>query len=108
MPTNISNKFKTRHDRKGEPYEKLSRRNLYSSRVQTGTLAEKAEQALQYLKGYYPNGSEFVVIEVEGYNCVACLCDEFYPYELGSSVAPFDENQIYPVQGLTTKYAFQR
>ena len=71
-------------------------------------LVQKAEQALQYLKGYYQNGSEFVVIEVEGYNCVACLRDEFYPYELGSSVAPFDENQIYPVQGLTTKYAFQR
>lgn len=71
-------------------------------------LAEQAEQALQYLKGYYPNGSEFVVIEVEGYNCVACLRDEFFPYELGSSVAPFNENQIYPVQGLTTKYAFQR
>lgn len=71
-------------------------------------LVQKAEQALQYLKGYYPNGSEFVVIEVEGYNCVACLRDEFSPYELGSSVAPFDENQIYPVQGLTTKYAFQR
>ena len=71
-------------------------------------LAEQAERALQYLKGYYPNGSEFVVIEVEGYNCVACLHNEFYPYELGSSVAPFDENQIYPVQGLTTKYAFQR
>ena len=63
---------------------------------------------MQYLKGYYPGGSEFVVIEVEGYNCVACLCDEFYPYELGKTVAPFDENQIYPVQGLTTKYAFQR
>ena len=72
------------------------------------TLAEKAEQALHYLKGYYPNGSEFVVIEVEGYNCVACLCDEFYPYELGKTIAPFDENQIYPVQGLVTKYAFQR
>ena len=71
-------------------------------------LAEKAEQALQYLKGYYPNGSEFVVIEVEGYNCVACLCDEFYPYELGKIIAPFDEKQIYPVQGLVTKYAFQR
>ena len=71
-------------------------------------LAEKAEQALQYLKGYYPKDNVFVVIEVEGYNCVACLRDEFFPYELGSSVAPFDENQIYPVQGLTTKYAFQR
>lgn len=72
------------------------------------TLAEKAEQALQYLKGYYPGGSEFVVIEVEGYNCVACLCDEFCPYELGTSVAPFDEKQIYPVQGLITQYAFKR
>ena len=71
-------------------------------------LAEKAEQALQYIKGYYPKDDAFVVIQVEGYNCVACLRDEFYPYELGSSVAPFDENQIYPVQGLTTKYAFQR
>ena len=72
------------------------------------TLAEKAEQALQYIKGYYPKDNVFVVIEVEGYNCVACLRDEFYPYELGTSVAPFDENQIYPVQGLVTKYAFQR
>ena len=74
------------------------------------TLAEKAEQALQYLKGRCPNGEDatFVVIEVEGYKCVACLRDEFFPYELGSSVAPFDEKQIYPVQGLVTKYAFQR
>ena len=71
-------------------------------------LAEKAEKALQYLKGYYPGGNEFVVIEVEGYNCVACLRDEFFPYELGMSVAPFDEHRIYPVQGLVTKYAFQR
>ena len=72
------------------------------------SLAEQAERAKQYLKGYYPGGNEFVVIEVEDYNCVACLRDEFHPYELGTSVAPFDENQIYPVQGLVTKYAFQR
>ena len=73
-------------------------------------LAEIAERALNYLKRYRPNSADatFIVIEVEGYKCVACLRDEFFPYELGSSVAPFDENQIYPVQGLTTKYAFQR
>ena len=73
-------------------------------------LAEQAERAVQYLKGYCQNSDDvtYVVIEVEGYKCVACLRDEFYPYELGSSVAPFDENQIYPVQGLVTKYAFQR
>lgn len=71
-------------------------------------LAEKAEQALQYLKGFYPKGDVFVAIKVEEYNCVACLCDEFAPYELGTTIAPFDENQIYPAQGLVTKYAFQR
>ena len=73
-------------------------------------LAEQAERAKQYLKGYCPNSDNatFVVIEVEGYNCVACLCDEFYPYEPGKTIAPFDEKQIYPVQGLVTKYAFQR
>lgn len=71
-------------------------------------LAEQAERALQYLKGYYPKDNVFVIIEVEGYNCVACLRDEFYPYEQGKTVAPFDEKQIYPVQGLVTKYAFQR
>lgn len=71
-------------------------------------LSEKAEQALQYLKGYYPKADVFVVIQVESYNCVACLCDDFSPYELGTTIAPFDENQIYPVQGLVTKYAFQR
>ena len=71
-------------------------------------LAEKAEQALQYLKGYYPNGSEFVVIEVEGYNCIAYLTDEFSPYTLVEMIAPFDENRIYPLQGLITQYAFKR
>lgn len=72
------------------------------------TLAEKAEQALQYLKGYYPGGSEFVVIEVEGYKCIACILDSFSPYTLAPSIAPFDKDRIYPLQGLVTVYAFQR
>ena len=73
-------------------------------------LAEQAERAMQYLKGFCPNseGATFVVVEVEGYNCIAYLTDEFSPYTLGEMIAPFDEKQIYPVQGITTKYAFQR
>ena len=50
-------------------------------------LAEQAERAMQYLKGYCPNSEDatFVVIEVEGYNCIAYLTDEFSPYVLGNS-----------------------
>ena len=73
-------------------------------------LAEQAEKALEYLKGYCPNSEEstFVVIEVEGYKCVAYLADEFAPYELAETIAPFDKERIYPLQGLVTGYAFKR
>lgn len=73
-------------------------------------LANQAEKALQYLKGYCPNSEDaiFVVIEVEGYYCIACLTDEFAPYTLGTTIAPFDKDRIYPLQGLVTNYAFKR
>ena len=73
-------------------------------------LAEKAERAMQYLKGYCPGSEDatFVIIEVEGYKCIAYLTDEFSPYTLGEMIAPFDENKIYPLQGLVTQFAFKR
>ena len=73
-------------------------------------LAEKAERARNYLKGYCPNSEDatFVIIEVEGYKCVAYLTDEFAPYVLSDMVAPFDRERIYPLQGLVTQYAFRR
>ncbi len=73
-------------------------------------LAEQAERALNYLKGYCPNSEDetFVIIEVEGYKCVAYLTDEFSPYTLGEMIAPFDKDRIYPLQGLVTQFAFKR
>lgn len=72
-------------------------------------LAANAQRAKEYLKEQYPLAPEedFVVIEVEGYRCVAYLKDEFAPYELANTIAPFDENTIYPRQELVTKYAFR-
>ena len=73
-------------------------------------LAERADRALNYLKGYCPNSGDktFVVIEVEGYKCVASLTDEFSPYILAEMIAPFDKERIYPLQGLVTQYSFKR
>lgn len=72
--------------------------------------AEQAEKAVHYLKGYCPNSQDatFVVIKVENYNCIAYLTDEFASYTLGTTIAPFDKDRIYPIQGLITKYAFKR
>ncbi len=73
-------------------------------------LAAQAERALDYLKGYCPNSEDktFVIIEVEGYKCVAYLTDEFSPYTLSEMIAPFDKDRIYPLQRLVTQYAFKR
>lgn len=73
-------------------------------------LAEKAERVLNYLKGYCLGSKDatFVIIEVEGYKCVAYLTDEFSPYTLGEMIAPFDKDRIYPLQGLVTQFAFKR
>ena len=73
-------------------------------------LAEMAERALNYLKRYRPNSADatFIVIEVEGYKCVAYLIDEFSPYLLAEMIAPFDKDRVYPLQELVTQYAFKR
>lgn len=73
-------------------------------------LAEKAEFAKEYLKGFYEqlNENDFIVIEVESYYCVAVVLDHHLPYIVGDHIAPFDENRTYPLQGLETKFAFKR
>lgn len=73
-------------------------------------LAEQAERAKDYLKGYCQNNDDvtYVIIEVEGYKCIAYLVDEFSPYILAEMIAPFDKDRIYPLQGLITNYAFKR
>lgn len=73
-------------------------------------LAEQAEKALNNLRAYFPIGEDddFVVITVEGYKCVAYVADDFAPYILAERIAPFDENKIYPMQGLETEFCFKR
>lgn len=72
--------------------------------------AQQAERAKEYLKERYSQADEddFIVIEVEGYKCVAVLLDDFAPYRASEIIAPFDENKIYPRQELITKFAFKR
>ena len=110
MQTNTLNKFRTRHNRKGVLMKNYLEEVYTVSEFKRDNpeLAEQAERAMQCLKGYCPDDAVFVVIEVEGYNCVAYLTDEFSPFILGNHIAPFDKERIYPLQGLITQYAFKR
>lgn len=70
-------------------------------------LKEKALAAKDYLKGRYENvnDKDFVVIEVEGYHCIALIKTK--PCILDDIIAPFDEQSLYPLQELVTQYAFK-
>ena len=49
-----------------------------------------------------------MIIEVEGYKCVAFVAKTAYHYELAETIVPFDKDRVYPIQGLVTKYLFKR
>lgn len=72
-------------------------------------LKEKVLAAKDYLKGRYQNVNEndFVVIEVEGYNCIALIKTKAKPCISDDIIAPFDEQSLYPLQELVTQYAFK-
>ena len=49
----------------------------------------------------------FVIINVEGYDCIAHTANEYYPEILDEIIFPYVENRIYPIQALELKYNFK-
>ena len=49
--------------------------------------------------------SRFVIINVEGYDCIAHTLNDGDLLE--TIIFPFDEKRIYPIQGLELKYNFK-
>ena len=75
-------------------------------------LAEMAERAVRYLKGYIPlehfKTSTYIIIEVDTYLCVATTTSKEAPYELYKFIAPFDKDKIYPLQEILTQFTFKQ
>lgn len=73
-------------------------------------LAEQAEKARNALAYFVQSDDQdkYVIIEVEGYKCVAFVAQTAYPCELAETIVPFDKDRVYPIQGLVTKYLFKR
>lgn len=73
-------------------------------------LAEQAEKARNVLAYFVQSDDQdnYVIIEVEGYKCVAFVAKTDYLYELAETIVPFDKDRVYPIQGLVTKYLFKR
>ena len=70
------------------------------------------DRALEYAKSNLTNGWEkldddFIVINVEGYACVALVTSEWEPIEICDRVFPFDEERIYPMQEIEQKVYFK-
>lgn len=70
-------------------------------------------RALEYARNNLTNGWEkldddFIVINVEGYPCVALVTNEWEPLEICTRVFPFDSERIYPMQEIEQKIYFKQ
>ena len=89
-------------------YETLTAfRNTSTDAVKT-----VVNRALEYAKSNLTNGwdkpdDDFIVINVEGYPCIALVIDEFDPIDICTRVFPFDSERIYPMQEIEQKVYFK-
>lgn len=72
-------------------------------------LYTNAREALIRAMAHYRDGdlSNYFIIVVEGYKCIAHTSDEFEPLVLDKIIFPFDDEKLYPMQGLKTVYEFE-
>ena len=69
-------------------------------------------RALEYAKNNLTNGwdkldDDFIIINVEGFPCVALVTNEWQPLEICERVFPFDSERIYPMQEIEAKIYFK-
>lgn len=73
------------------------------------TKGQNGYRALEYAMLHYKDKRKhrFVIINVEGYDCIAHTANEEYPERLDEIIFPYDENKMFPMQGLELKYNFK-
>ena len=78
---------------------------IFNASEKLALQAERCASNLGILQQDYEN---YVVIKVEGYYNIARIIDEFTPIEIGENVYPFDEEKIYPMQGIELEFSYKR
>ena len=89
-------------------YEQVS----YALATATEQHKKIIERALEYARNNLTDGWEkdvddFIVIRVEGYDCIALVTSSFVPLEVCERVFPYDNERIYPVQEIEMKVYFR-
>lgn len=86
-------------------YQTLSNFRAYSPEKEV----EVMERAFNYAKGFFPNAEDedFIIIIVEGYYCITVITNEWTPIDIADEAVPFDENKVYPLQGLKQEVTFK-
>lgn len=78
----------------------------------TEKVKETINRALEYAKSNLTDGwkkldDDFIIINVEGYACIALVTSEWEPIEICDRVFPFDNERIYPMQEIEQKVYFK-
>ena len=79
-------------------------RNSVLERIEDEHDIRAYEKAMEHFRS--DNHENFIVIKVEGYDCVAYVIDEFNPISISRDIFPFDAERVFPMQGLKIEPRF--
>ena len=92
-----------------QDYETIKNVRAYSSEKEKAQLDRALDYARSNLTyGFLKDEDDFIVITVEGYNCIAMITDEFNPIQICERVFPFDNERIYPMQEIEIAVNFKQ
>ncbi len=91
----------------------------YDTYIERNPTQENVKVAAEQLRNYInidhvPADDELIIVNVGGYDCVACRVEYIFDIKCNSSgvkiyslVAPFDDNRAYPIQCAELKLDFK-
>lgn len=80
-------------------YETIAAYRNMSNEIEKEALKTALEYARDNLtEGHEKDEDEFIVIRIDGYDCIALITDEFNPIEICTRVFPFDHEGAFPFQ----------
>ena len=83
-------------------------KHLYTSLVMaSGKYAENMDKAYKIAKNRFGGDAmDYVVIKVEGYECIAKVLNRFNQIEITREVIPFNREKVYPLQAIKIEARF--
>ena len=86
------------------------RTEFYTVKEEYQDVLREALRNLRLIYNGLKDPGDVIIIEVEGYDCLAYISDNYLPCEIYNTVVPFsyEEKKVFPEQDIIQEFCFKR